>query len=194
MEYINQQIAVLGCGASGTAAAELLSREGAIVTVLDTATRKQLGPRVAHLEQLGVTVRTGHDSLENNTDFQRAVISPGIPRSAPLVKRLLARRIDMIGEIELAYKMCHCPVIAVTGTNGKTTVTGLIYAMLAGCGKAVAAGGNLGPPFSSLVGRSRELDYVVVETSSFQLEEIRNFRPQVAVWVVVELPLEQENR
>ncbi len=154
-----------------------------MVTVLDTATREKLKDRVLRLERRGINVLSGKQSLDDSTQYQRAIISPGIPRSAPLVENLLKRRIEMIGEVELAYEMCHCPVVAVTGTNGKTTTTGLIHSLLAGSGKSVAAGGNMGPPFSSLVGNSSELDYLVVEVSSFQLEEIRQFRPTVAVWL-----------
>ncbi len=154
-----------------------------MVTVLDTADRKALGQRPSNIEALGARVVAGRHALDDEGEYDLAVLSPGIPRSAPLVESVLRRRIDLIGELELAYTMCPCPVIAITGTNGKTTTTGLIAAMLRAAGARVVAGGNMGPPFSALIEDSRSSDWAVIEASSFQLEEIRTFRPQVAVWL-----------
>lgn len=183
VDYRNKHIVVLGCGSSGEAAAGLLRKEGAMVTVLDTARREDLGARPAQIEALGANVVTGLEALDDERLYDLAVLSPGIPRASPLVQRILDRRIDMIGELELAYEMCPCPVVAITGTNGKTTTTGLIASMLRGAGFRVVAGGNMGPPFSDLIGEAQTCDYAVIEASSFQLEEIRTFRPRVAVWL-----------
>jgi UDP-N-acetylmuramoylalanine--D-glutamate ligase len=89
----------------------------------------------------------------------------------------------MIGELELAYEMCKCPIIGITGTNGKTTTTQLVERMLNACGVKTVAAGNIGPAFSARVKQSAELDVMTLEISSFQLEMIRRFRPQIAVWL-----------
>lgn len=183
MDYANKHIAILGCGSSGEAAAQLLLAAGAKVTVLDSAEREVLGARPERLESSGAYLVTGTAALGDQGSYDLAVLSPGIPRTAPLVQNILNRGIDMIGELELAYEMCACPVIAITGTNGKTTTTGLVASMLRGAGARAVAGGNMGPPFSALVSESRESDYAVIEVSSFQLEEIRTFHPKVAIWL-----------
>lgn len=89
----------------------------------------------------------------------------------------------MIGELELAYELCHCPVVAITGTNGKTTTTELVARMFSECGQRTIASGNIGLPFAEAVRRSSELDVMTLEVSSFQLERIRTFRPKVAAWL-----------
>ena len=89
----------------------------------------------------------------------------------------------MIGELELAYEFCKCPIIAITGTNGKTTTTQLVETMLNGCGLRTLAGGNISPAFAAVVRKSAGLDAMTLEVSSFQLEQIRAFRPHIAVWL-----------
>jgi UDP-N-acetylmuramoylalanine--D-glutamate ligase len=89
----------------------------------------------------------------------------------------------MIGELELAYEMCQCPIVAITGTNGKTTTTQLIELMLNECGVKTVAAGNIGPAFSARVRQSSDLDIMTLEVSSFQLETIRRFRPNISVWL-----------
>jgi UDP-N-acetylmuramoylalanine--D-glutamate ligase len=115
-------------------------------------------------------------------DFDFAVLSPGIDPVVPLARRPVEAGIPLLGEIELAFRSCRCPVIAITGTNGKTTTTGLTAALLAGAGFRTEACGNIGLPFSAVAARSADLDAVVVEISSFQLETVETFRPRVAVW------------
>jgi UDP-N-acetylmuramoylalanine--D-glutamate ligase len=183
VHYRNKEIAVLGMGSSGEAAAELLLEEGANVTVIDTGTGVKLEERATALRARGVQVLTGDRALPIDRRFDLAIISPGIDPSAPLVRTFLQKRVEMIGELELAYEICRCPVVAITGTNGKTTTTQLIEKMLNACGQRTVACGNIGLPFSSIVRRSGELDVVTLEVSSFQLEKIRTFRPKVAVWL-----------
>ncbi len=184
MEYAGKQIAVLGLGASGQAAAEVLVGKGATVSVLDTGDRERLKERIRYLERLGVRVACGPQAEEvAGGRFDRVVLSPGIDPSVPLVRNFVERRIEMIGELEFAYELCKCPVIAITGTNGKTTTTELVAAILSGAGLQTVAAGNIGTAFAGVVGRSQDLDVVTLEVSSFQLEAIRAFRPRISAWL-----------
>ncbi len=154
------------------------------MTVLDTAAANEtLRHRVEKLKRLGVAVHTGSAAETHGGIYRLAVISPGIDPSVPLVQNLLRRRVEMIGELELAYAVCHCPVLAITGTNGKTTTTELVAKMIEACGKRTLASGNIGLPFAEAVRESHSLDYMTLEVSSFQLEQIRRFRAHVALWL-----------
>jgi UDP-N-acetylmuramoylalanine--D-glutamate ligase len=124
----------------------------------------------------------GDDALRCVQDFDFAVLSPGIDPVVPLARRPVEAGIPLLGEIELAFRNCLCPVIAITGTNGKTTTTGLAAALLDAAGLRAEACGNIGLPFSEVAAHSAQLDAAVVEISSFQLETIESFRPRVAVW------------
>ncbi len=183
--YKNKSIAVLGAGESGEAAAVLLREEGAMVTVLDTAEVEKLRKKIDVLGTQGIRLIAGlaaeHESLHG--EYDATILSPGIDPAVPLVQNFLKRRIEMIGELEMAYEMCQCPIIGITGTNGKTTTTQLVEKMLLGCGVKTVAAGNIGPAFSARVRQSADLDVMTLELSSFQLETIRRFRPQIAVWL-----------
>jgi len=185
VSYANQQIAVLGAGESGESAAVLLKGEGAMITILDTAEENKLRKKIDALGVQGIRVIAGlaaeHESAHGRYDL--TVLSPGIDPAVPLVQNFIKRRIEMIGELELAYEMCACPIIAITGTNGKTTTTQLVEKMLLGCGVKTLAAGNIGPAFSARVRQSKDLDVMTLEVSSFQLETIRRFRPQTSVWL-----------
>ena len=115
--------------------------------------------------------------------YDLAILSPGIDPATALVKNFRARGIPIVGELELAFVLCARPVIAITGTNGKTTTTQLIEKMLLSCSVKTVACGNIGPAFSAKVREGRAMDVMTVEVSSFQLEEITTFRPTVAVWL-----------
>jgi UDP-N-acetylmuramoylalanine--D-glutamate ligase len=185
VSYTNQSIAVLGAGESGEAAAILLAEEGAMITVLDTAEIEKLRKKIDTFGERGIRLVAGlaaNGSAEHD-DFDLAVLSPGIDPAVPLVQQFIRRRIDMIGELELAYEMCKCPIIGITGTNGKTTTTQLVERMLNGCGVKTVAAGNIGPAFSARVKQSAHLDVMTLEISSFQLETIRRFRANIAVWL-----------
>jgi len=182
MDYTGRHVAVLGLGRSGEAATRLLLESGASVTVLDSG---DPAPRRAVAETLssrGARVVLGNDALRCAQDFDFAVLSPGIDPVVPLARRPVEAGVPLLGEIELAYRSCQCPVIAITGTNGKTTTTGLTAALLNAAGLRAEACGNIGVPFSEVAARSSSLDAAVVEVSSFQLETTDTFRPQVAVW------------
>ncbi len=183
MQYKDQHIAVLGAGESGGAAARLLLSEGARVSVLDSGDAAAMQEKITALKKAGAEVIAGTAADSDASEYDLAVLSPGIDPATSLVKNFQARNIPIIGELELAFVLCARPVIAITGTNGKTTTTQLIEKMLLGCGVKTVACGNIGPAFSAKVVEGRAMDVITVEVSSFQLEEIRTFRPTVAVWL-----------
>ncbi len=180
MELRGKDVLVLGLGRSGMAAASLLQRDGARVVVRDESADDQLQERAMSLRRLGVRVELGNQ-FDRSTRFDLAVLSPGIAPGRPIVREVLTQNTPLLSELELAYRFCLCPIVAVTGTNGKTTTTELIAAMLAGCDKRTMAAGNIGHAFSDAVETSAGLDAVVLEVSSFQLEKIEQFRANVAV-------------
>ena len=183
MPYANKKIAVLGAGESGESAALLLVEEGAVVTIFDTAEENKLRRKIDALGLRGIRVIAGLAAEYEPDPFDLAVLSPGIDPAAPLVQNFIRKRIAMIGELEFAYEWCKCPIIGITGTNGKTTTTQLIAQMLNACGVKTLAAGNIGPAFSARVKESVNLDVMTLELSSFQLETINRFHPQTAVWL-----------
>jgi UDP-N-acetylmuramoylalanine--D-glutamate ligase len=184
LRYKNQNIAVLGAGLSGSAAALLLRSEGAHVTVLDNAEEKNLlKSTIDNLRSQGVRVICGAAVNEDSSPYQMAVLSPGIDPVSRLARNFSARKIDMMGELELAWRSCEIPVIAVTGTNGKTTTTELLAQMLNACGQRTIACGNIGKPLSEVAREKNQFDVLTVEVSSFQLETIQTFRPSMSLWL-----------
>ena len=181
MDVNGQRVVVLGLGISGMEAALLLHDHGARVTVRDNAAgAAKVNRRAGTLRERGVAVETGTEiSAADAFDF--GVLSPGIDPKAPLARRLSQAGVPLLGELEVAYRFCRCPIVAITGTNGKTTTTELIDAVLAAGGKRTKASGNIGTAFSAAVRESADLDVMVLEVSSFQLEHIAEFRPQVSV-------------
>lgn len=183
MIHSGKKAVVLGLGHSGEAAARLLREEGADVTVCESNDNAPLREKAAGLESQGIRVILGPGAECDPARYEIAVLSPGIDPVVPLVRNVIAKGTPIIGELELAFQECACPVAAITGTNGKTTTTELTTAILQGCGVRTLASGNIGLPFSTAVRSSHELDVMVLEVSSFQLETIRNFRPAVAAWL-----------
>lgn len=154
-----------------------------MVTLLDSADLKKLRSKIEKITPLGIALIAGEDAERDTQKYDLGVISPGIDPATPLVQNFLRKRIDMIGELELSFELCACPVVAITGTNGKTTTTELVARMLNACGVRTLASGNIGPAFAATVRKSRALDLMTLEVSSFQLEQIRTFRPRIAVWL-----------
>ena len=185
MRYKNQNIAVLGAGLSGSAAALLLRSEGAQVTVLDSAEEKNLlKATIDNLRAQNVGVICGAAADEDSSTYRMAVLSPGIDPASRLVRNFSSRGIDIIGELELGWRCCDkIPVIAVTGTNGKTTTTELLAQTLNACGQRTIACGNIGKPLSEVAREKQPFDVLTVEVSSFQLETIRTFHPSVSLWL-----------
>jgi UDP-N-acetylmuramoylalanine--D-glutamate ligase len=184
LRYQDQPVAVLGLGRSGEAAARLLAQLGATVTVLDSAETASLDAgKLAALRAAGVQGMFGADVARDTPDYAFGVLSPGIDPATPLVQNFLKRDIPLISEIELAYRNCAVPVVGITGTNGKTTTTELVAAMLNAAGVRTVAAGNIGKPYSEVVREALPLDLLTLEVSSFQLERIETFRPAVSVWL-----------
>ena len=184
MRYKNQNVAVLGAGLSGAAAALLLKAEGAEVTVLDSADEnKLLKSTIDNLRAKGVRVVCGPAADNDSSVYEFVVLSPGIDPASPLARNFSSRNIDMIGELELGWRSLDVPVIAVTGTNGKTTTTELLAQMLNECGQKTIACGNIGKPLSEVAREKKKFDVLTVEVSSFQLETTKTFRPSIAIWL-----------
>jgi len=184
VRYKNQNIAVLGAGLSGSAAAFLLRSEGARVTVLDSAEEKNLlKSNIDNLRAQGVHVICGAAADENSSAYDMAILSPGIDPASPLARNFLSRGIEIISELELGWQFCEIPIIAVTGTNGKTTTTELLAEMLNACGQRTIACGNIGKPLSEVAREKQPFDVLTVEVSSFQLEAIHTFHPSVSLWL-----------
>ena len=179
-ELKEKDVVVLGLGRSGAAAASLLMQDGARVVVRDDGEDSILQERAKKLREIGVRVELG-GRFDRSSRFDLAVLSPGIAPQQPIVSDLVASRIPLVGEIELAARYCHCPIIAITGTNGKTTTTELITAMLNGNNRHALAAGNIGFALSCVAEQSYDLDALVLEVSSFQLEQTDKFHPQVTV-------------
>lgn len=182
-EYQNKKVLVLGLAKSGFSAAKLLHDLGALVTVNNGKPFEE-NPEAQDLLALGIKVVTGSHPIELlDEDFALMVKNPGIPYSQPLVKKAIEKGLPIITEVELAYQIAECPLIGITGTNGKTTTTTMIGEILnAGMtqGKALLAG-NIGYPASTVAQNAQKNDVMVTELSSFQLMGIQTFHPEVAV-------------
>ncbi|MBW2366942.1 MAG: UDP-N-acetylmuramoyl-L-alanine--D-glutamate ligase, partial [Deltaproteobacteria bacterium] len=176
-----RRVLVVGLGASGAAAAKFLRHQGAVVTVADQSASPSHADQVALLADMGVETRLGDQRPELFQETDLIVISPGVPTSIGPLAAARRRHIPIIGELELAARFVKAPIIAVTGTNGKTTTTSLIAHLLSYTGLTVQTGGNIGTPLIECVASKTAADVLVVEVSSFQLETIETFRPRIAV-------------
>jgi UDP-N-acetylmuramoylalanine--D-glutamate ligase len=182
--FEGRDVLVVGLGVSGDAAARALLGLGARVKVTELGDSPALRERAADLEALGAEVELGGHRLAAG-DVSFAVVSPGIPPSSGALTALTAAGAEMWSEIELAYRIGDCKFLAVTGTNGKTTTTSLLAAMLAEGGFRSVAGGNIGLPLVEAVAEVGAGGVVAVEASSFQLATIHEFRARVAVMLNV---------
>ena len=183
MEVAGKRFIVVGLGASGEAAADFLQRRGAQVWVTEGDSSTAIEERAARLRTLGIVVETGGHSF-HDVEADIAVISPGIPPSSRIVRHLEEAGVRVIGEVELAAAFIRVPIIAITGTNGKTTTTALIGKILEESGRTVMTAGNIGTPLiqaAELPTDGPAEAVVAAEVSSFQLWSIDTFRPKVAV-------------
>lgn len=181
MDVKDKEVLVLGIGESGAGAARLLAREGAHVRCSDGGAGPDVRRRATALERLGCRVEWGRHTEKFCRGVSLAVVSPGIDPSIPAVRRLKAEGVALVSEIELGYVFCRQPVVAVTGTNGKTTTVTLLERILQEDGKRAVACGNIGRAFSDCLCTDERVEIFVVEASSFQLEAVHAFRPRVAV-------------
>jgi UDP-N-acetylmuramoylalanine--D-glutamate ligase len=181
MDLKQKKIMVVGLGMTGLATARFLHHRGAVVTVTDTAAEKDLAPSVLEMHRLGVRTELGGHCRESVESSDLIVLSPGVPHTGDFLAGARQKGIPVIGEIELACRFVREPIIAITGTNGKTTTTSLLGSMLAQCGMRVFVGGNIGNPLVGYIDRAEKADWIVLEVSSFQLDTIDTFRPDIAI-------------
>jgi UDP-N-acetylmuramoylalanine--D-glutamate ligase len=181
VDLANKRVLVVGLGKSGVAAALFLKARGARVTVSDTKTEDQLRAEIPVLLDHGIAVETGGHGDRTFRGQDLIVVSPGVPVDAAPLQQARALGETVIGEIELAAQFLPAPIVAITGSNGKTTTTTLTGEILAGGKFATLVGGNIGTPAISLVKVAQSASFIVLEVSSFQLETIKTFRPRVAV-------------
>ena len=181
MDLNGKRVLVVGLGKSGVASALFLKAHGARVTVSDTKTGDELHSEIPVLLDHGITVETGGHGERTFRGQDLIVVSPGIPLDAPALVQARALGGSVIGEIELAARFLRGPMVAITGSNGKTTTTTLTGEIMTAGGFPALVGGNIGTPAIALAGRATAESVIVLEVSSFQLETIRSFRPKVAV-------------
>ena len=181
MELNNKRALVVGLGKSGVASALFLKAHGAKVTVSDTKSGDELRNEIPVLLDHGITVETGGHGDRTFRGQDLIVVSPGVPVDAPPLVQARALGESVIGEIELAAQFLPGPIVAITGSNGKTTTTTLTGEIMTAAGFSALVGGNIGTPAISLAERAKPETTIVLEISSFQLETIQTFRPKVAV-------------
>ena len=180
MDLKNKRVLVVGLGKSGVSAALYLRSLGARVTVSDARPSEALAKEIPALLDAGVMVETGGHGVLTFRRQDLIVISPGVPLSTPEVQQVLRFGVPLIGELELASQALRGSVIAITGSNGKTTTTSLVGHILQHAGNDTRVGGNIGLPVVELIGESTDATWHVLEVSSFQLETIDTFRPDIA--------------
>jgi len=181
LDLNNKRVLVVGLGRSGVASALFLKQRGAQVTVSDSKPQEQLGEEIPVLLDHGIAVETGGHGERTFHGQDLIVVSPGVPVDSPPLVQARALGEPVIGEIELAAQFLPKNIVAITGSNGKTTTTTLTGEIIAAGGYATHVGGNIGTPAVSLVDAARPDSIIVLEVSSFQLETIQIFRPKVAV-------------
>ena len=181
MDLKNKRVLVVGLGKSGLSAAMFLRGQGARVTVSDTRSAVALEKEIPALLEAGIMVESGGHGLLTFRRQDLIVISPGVPMDTPEVKQVVAFGLPVIGELELASRYLQGDVVAITGSNGKTTTTALVGKIFADAGVPTLVGGNIGLPVIDLVAKSTAKTVSVLEVSSFQLETVEEFHPRIAV-------------
>lgn len=181
MDMTGQKVLVVGAGLSGLSAAGFLAAKGARVTITDNRTREQLGPELNVLHDQGVQLVLGDYPDLGPGSFDLLIVSPGVPLTAHPVAAARGAGIPVLGELELAFRFARAPLVAVTGTNGKTTTTALLGEIFQAAGYRTLVGGNIGLPLVERVEQYGLDDLIVAEVSSFQLETVELFRPRVAL-------------
>lgn len=179
--FQNQKVLVLGLARSGVAAARLLDKLGAIVTVNDSKPFEE-NPDAQNLLEAGIKVVCGSHPIDLlDEDFALMVKNPGIPYSNPMVQKALEKGLPIYTEVELAYLISQAPIVAITGSNGKTTTTTMIAETFEAAGRRGLLSGNIGFPASEVAQTATADDTLIMELSSFQLMGVDSFRPHIAV-------------
>ena len=181
MTLLDKKVLIVGMGVSGVAAARFLKNQGARVTVNDAGDNAHLRKIEQQLSAQGIDTMIGGHRMDIFEQADLICLSPGVPHTLPPLTPARDLNIPILGEIELASRFIKEPIVAVTGTNGKTTTTTLIGEMLVASGKKTFVGGNIGRPLIEYPEIEKPADIVVAEVSSFQLDTIETFRPRVSV-------------
>ena len=181
MELSGKKVLVIGAARSGVAAARFLAARGAIVALNDRKPLAEWATEARALKETGVGLVPGELPMWLMDQIELVVLSPGVPTKAIPARYMERAGAEVIGEVELAARHLRGRIVAITGTNGKTTTTALVGELLRGAGLPVQVGGNIGTPLVSLVESSRDDGWTVVEVSSYQLETIDQFHPTVAI-------------
>ncbi|MBI5039432.1 MAG: UDP-N-acetylmuramoyl-L-alanine--D-glutamate ligase [Nitrospirae bacterium] len=181
MKLKDRRVLVVGLGRSGVAASRLLVRNNARVTATDRSPWDALSAEARELAALGIKMEAGGHSTGTFLSADLIILSPGVPKNIDPLVRAKENGVKIISEIELAYQLLDAPLIALTGSNGKSTTTTLIGEILKAKGDRVFVGGNLGTPLTEYVLSGGGADCVVAELSSFQLETIGDFKPSVSI-------------
>jgi UDP-N-acetylmuramoylalanine--D-glutamate ligase len=181
MDVKGKRVLVVGLGKSGIASALFLADQGARVAVSDTRSEEELHHEIPQLLDRGIGVEAGYHGERTFKEQELIVISPGVPADVPQLMQARQAGIPVIGEVELAARYLKGQIVAITGSNGKTTTTALTGEIVAAGGKHTLVGGNIGTPAISFVGSATDDSWIVLEVSSFQLETIETFRPKIAV-------------
>jgi UDP-N-acetylmuramoylalanine--D-glutamate ligase len=181
MEIEGKKVLVVGLARSGVAAARLLARHGAQVTANDIKTESEISDEARELISIGVKLSLGNHPQELFTESDLIILSPGVPSDIAPLEAARRAGVRIISETELAFRFLKGELIAITGSNGKTTTTTLIGELMKAAGAETLVGGNIGTAMTSLVEESTDDTWLVAELSSFQLETIETLRPRVAV-------------
>jgi UDP-N-acetylmuramoylalanine--D-glutamate ligase len=175
-----ERVLIIGLGKSGRSSVRVLNGLGSKIWATDEGSEDNLAPALAEMKKLNATFVAPSKIEEIVGELDAAVLSPGVPLNSPLVRRVQSARVPVYSEIELAFRLCKAPIIALTGTKGKTTTTALVGHILRGANKKARVGGNIGNPLIEEVISAEPSDWVVAEVSSFQLESIRSFKPKIS--------------
>ncbi|HJW31719.1 MAG TPA: UDP-N-acetylmuramoyl-L-alanine--D-glutamate ligase, partial [Saprospiraceae bacterium] len=180
MQTRGKRFTVLGAGRSGLASVRLLLKKRAKVFISDSGAKKKYQDAVKELEGLGVEYEFG-ENTHRVLEADVIVISPGVPQDSPILVLAKEKDIPVVGEIELASQFATSPMVAITGTNGKTTVTTLTYEIFKQAGWNAVVAGNIGTAFADVVEQDLgERGIFILEISSFQLDTIKTFRPKIS--------------
>ncbi len=183
MDTKGKKVLVIGLGRSGVAAARYLSAEGARVIAADVKDASELSGAMSALEGVPVEFVLGACKPLPAESCDMIVVSPGVPLDLPEIVRARAKGIPIIGELELAVRKVTRPIIAITGTNGKTTTTELIGHLLKGAGISACVAGNIGTPLIDVIDEAQKSQYVVLEVSSFQMDTTPSLAAHIAIWL-----------
>lgn len=181
MNLKNKKVIVVGLAMTGLAVARFLKDRGAQVTATDLKEKDELDSYAQEALAMGISLQLGAHKIEAFTGSDLIVVSPGVPHTITPLETARRAGIPVIGEMELASRYIKEPIVAITGTNGKTTTTSLIGEMLKASGCSVFVGGNIGAPLIGYLNSGTRADVIVAEISSFQLDTIESFRPKVGV-------------